>query len=91
MVAFFLCLAGAFLVPLLNGGVENTRGIFRYMYNIFGVLFIALFPFSLGSYGLTRSWREMRKNKDHRELLRRNPILAFLIWREVRDEEINDE
>ncbi|MCB2406152.1 hypothetical protein LGH56_35875, partial [Rhizobium ruizarguesonis] len=55
LAAFFLCLAGAFAVSRLNGGVQNTHGFLRYVSNVMGAAMLGLVPFSLGSYMLTRS------------------------------------
>lgn len=84
LVAFFLCLAGAFGVSRLNGGAENTHGLLRYVSIVIGAAIFALFPFSVGSFLLTRSWREVRKT-EHREFILKNPIFSFLIWREELD------
>ena len=91
LVAFFLCLAGAYALQLLTGGMENTNGMLRYISNIIGVAMLALFPFSVMSYLFTRSWREVRKDKVKAEFIRKNPLLTFFIWREIRDEEIDAE
>ncbi|TAT77550.1 hypothetical protein ELI54_14635 [Rhizobium ruizarguesonis] len=85
LVAFFLCLAGAFGVSRFSGGVENTHGLLRYVSIVIGAAIFALFPFSLGSFWLTRSWREVRKDKAKREFILKDPILSFLIWREELD------
>ncbi|MBX5188841.1 hypothetical protein HJB86_07970 [Rhizobium sp. NZLR3b] len=87
LVAFFLCFAGAFTVSRLNGGTENTHGTLKYVSNAIGAAMLGLFPFSVGSYILTRGWREVRKNKEHREFILKNPIFTFLIWREEIDGE----
>ncbi|RUM05633.1 hypothetical protein [Rhizobium chutanense] len=87
LVAFFFCFAGAYAVQLLNGGVENTHGIYRSIYTVLWFFIIALLPFSVCSYLATQSWRELRQNKEKREFILKNPILAFLIWREEIDGE----
>ncbi|MHC2457693.1 hypothetical protein ACVMIX_004334 [Rhizobium leguminosarum] len=84
LVAFFVCLAGAFGVSRLTGGAENTH--LKDLSNVMGAAMLGLFPFSVGSFLLTRSWREMRKT-EHREFILKNPVLSFLIWREELDGE----
>lgn len=91
LVAFFVCLAGAYVVQLLSGGVANLHGVLRYLCNILSIFIIALFPLGPISYMQTQSWREIRKDKVKRDFIRKNPLLTFLIWREVWDEEMDDE
>ncbi|RXT29173.1 hypothetical protein B5P46_10725 [Rhizobium leguminosarum] len=87
LVAFFFCFAGAYAVQLLNGGVENTHGIYLYLYKVLWFFIVALMPFSLWSYLATRSWRELRKDKAKREFILENPLLSFFIWREEMNRE----
>jgi len=86
LVAFFLCLAGAFGVSRLAGGAESTHGFLRYLSTVMGAVILGLFPFSVGNFLLTRSWRQVRKT-EHGEFILKNPVLSFLIWREELDGE----
>ncbi|AHG47942.1 hypothetical protein RLEG12_24470 [Rhizobium leguminosarum bv. trifolii CB782] len=82
LFAFFFCFAGAYVVQLFNGGVANTHGVYLYLYKVLWFFIVALMPFSLGSYLVTRSWRELRKEKANRDFILKNPLLSFFIWRE---------
>ncbi|MGO6971651.1 hypothetical protein [Rhizobium leguminosarum] len=90
LVGFILCLLGVLALGNLSGGVERMHGFVRYTYDILWVLLAILFLPGLMSYLFSRSWREFRKDKANREFVRKNPLLTFFIWREIRDEGIDD-
>ncbi|MCW1409276.1 hypothetical protein OLZ32_13545 [Rhizobium sp. 1AS11] len=90
LVGFILCLLGVLALGNLSGGVERMQGFVRYTYDILWVLLAILFLPGLMSYLFSRSWREFRKDKANREFVRKNPLLTFFIWREIRDEGIDD-
>ncbi|TAW32064.1 hypothetical protein ELH93_22260 [Rhizobium leguminosarum] len=80
LVAFFLCFLGGFVIHR-----QGSPGVFKYIEYILAAAAMALFPFSVGSYMATHSWRELRKDRAKREFILKHP-LRFLIWREARDE-----
>ncbi|EJZ17279.1 hypothetical protein RCCGEPOP_31576 [Rhizobium sp. Pop5] len=79
LIAFFLCLLGAFAL--------RGQDIHQPLPIIISIAMLALFPFSVASYMLTRSWREVQKNGPHREFILADPVLSFFIWREERKSE----
>ncbi|MDC7745389.1 hypothetical protein [Rhizobium binxianense] len=87
---FTLCLLGVFVLGIFSGGVEYMRGFALYTYDILWTLLAVLFLPGLVSYLFSRSWREFRKDKANREFVLKNPLLTFFIWREIRDEGIDN-
>ncbi|MBB3353739.1 hypothetical protein FHT70_003687 [Rhizobium sp. BK049] len=86
LVAFILCLCGAYALSIFSGGVEHVNGFARYIYNILWALLAILFLPGPLSYLYSRSWPEIRKDEANREFVRKNPLLMFFVWREIRDE-----
>ncbi|MGR9503844.1 hypothetical protein [Rhizobium leguminosarum] len=90
LAGFIFCLLGVFFLGTFTGGVEYMHGFVRYTYNALWVLLAVLFLPGLMSYLFSRSWPQFRKNKANREFVRKNPLLTFFIWREIRDEPIDN-
>ena len=89
LVGFILCLLGVFSLGIFTGGAEHMNDFVRYTYNVLWRLLAILFLPGLMSYLFSRSWPEFRKDKANREFVRKNPLLTFFIWREIRDEGID--
>lgn len=90
LVGFILCFLGVVTLGIFSGGVKYMDGFVRHTYDILWVLLAVLFAPGLMSYLFSRSWPEFRKDKANREFVLRNPLLAFFIWREIRDEGIDN-
>lgn len=86
LVGFVLCLLGAYALSIFSGGVEHINGFARYIYNILWALLAILFLPGPASYLFSRSWPEVCKDEANREFVRKNPLLIFFVWREIRDE-----
>ncbi|NKL37466.1 hypothetical protein GFL49_27610 [Rhizobium leguminosarum bv. viciae] len=90
LIGFIICLLGVFTLGIFSGGVEYMHGFVRNAYDILWALLAMLFLPGVVSYLFSRSWREFRMDKANREFVRKNPLLTFFIWREIRDEGIDD-
>ncbi|PDS81342.1 hypothetical protein CO667_01515 [Rhizobium sp. L43] len=90
LASFTLCFLGVVVLGIFSGGVEYMRGFVLYAYDILWTLLAILFLPGLVSYLFSRSWPEFRKDKANREFVLKNPLLTFFIWREIRDEGIDN-
>ena len=90
LAGFIFCFIGLRLLAVFGGGVEYMHGFVRHAYDILWALLALLFLPGVMSYLFSQSWREFRKDKANSEFVRKNPLLSFFIWREIRDEGIED-